>query len=144
MQTFLPYSDFKKSAQSLDYKRLGKQRVEASQIYHCLTDKPSRWKNHPAVLMWAGYEDALAEYHNEMIAEWIARGYNNNMQYIQNKNKHIKYPWWLGNNNFHRAMRSRLIEKLPEFYQSKFPDDIDFNENKYLWPVNSNKTFRTI
>lgn len=59
MMTFLPHEDFEKSAQSLDYRRLGKQRVEAMQIYNCLL-KPTRWKNHPAVLMWSGYEDALA------------------------------------------------------------------------------------
>lgn len=33
MQTFLPYADFEKTAKCLDYKRLGKQRVEAWQIY---------------------------------------------------------------------------------------------------------------
>jgi len=33
MQTFLPYADFKESAQCLDYRRLGKQRVEAKQIH---------------------------------------------------------------------------------------------------------------
>ena len=32
MQTFLPYADFERSAKSLDYKRLGKQRVEAMQL----------------------------------------------------------------------------------------------------------------
>lgn len=33
MQTFMPYSDFRKVARCLDNKRLGKQRVEAWQIY---------------------------------------------------------------------------------------------------------------
>ena len=32
MQTFLPYPDFRESLESLDYKRLGKQRVEALQL----------------------------------------------------------------------------------------------------------------
>src|SRR4030042_2517495 len=36
MQTFLPYPDFKKSLQALDYRRLGKQRVEAYQIIRIL------------------------------------------------------------------------------------------------------------
>lgn len=36
MQTFLPYPDFKKSLQALDYRRLGKQRVEAYQIIRFL------------------------------------------------------------------------------------------------------------
>jgi hypothetical protein len=42
MQTFLPYEDFTLSAQVLDYRRLGKQRVEALQIYNVLVDNPSR------------------------------------------------------------------------------------------------------
>ena len=36
MQTFLPYPDFKKSASCLDYKRLGKQRVEGLQILNAI------------------------------------------------------------------------------------------------------------
>jgi hypothetical protein len=36
MQTFLPYPDFKKSLQALDYRRLGKQRVESYQIIRIL------------------------------------------------------------------------------------------------------------
>ena len=61
MQTFLPYSCFKQTANCLDYRRLGKQRVEAFQILNILEDitPNSRWKTHPAVLMWKGYENAL-------------------------------------------------------------------------------------
>jgi len=36
VQTFLPYPDFKKSLQALDYRRLGKQRLEAYQIIRIL------------------------------------------------------------------------------------------------------------
>ena len=36
MQTFLPHKDFSISASMLDNKRLGKQRVEALQIYNVL------------------------------------------------------------------------------------------------------------
>ena len=36
MQTFLPYKSFKKSAETLDYQRLGKQRVEAMQIINVI------------------------------------------------------------------------------------------------------------
>ena len=53
-------------------------------------------------------------------------------------------PWWMGNENFHRAMRSRLIDKFPEFYEPKFPGDKGFNDGKYLWPVMETKTFRVI
>ena len=84
MQTFLPYKDFKKSAEVLDYKRLGKQRVEALQIHNIVSGKRTTggWINHPAVKMWRGYMDALALYHNTMIDEWVSRGYNNTMSKI--------------------------------------------------------------
>ena len=36
MQTFLPYSNFYKSAKVLDQKRLGKQRVEVLQLLNSI------------------------------------------------------------------------------------------------------------
>ncbi len=36
MQTFLPHESFKKSFKVLDYRRLGKQRVEAHQVLNVL------------------------------------------------------------------------------------------------------------
>lgn len=145
MQSFLPYSDFKKSFSVLDYKRLGKQRVETKQILNVLTgvQKTKGWMNHPAVLMWAGYEDALKLYHDYCIKEWVSRGYNNSME-LFNQNENVLMPWWLGNENFHRAMRSRLIEKDKDFYLPKFPDDEGFNDGKYFWPINETKTFKII
>lgn len=59
MKTFLLYPDFVKSAQSLDYRRLGKQRVECSQLLR------GQWSNHPVAKMWLGYEYQLAEYGDE-------------------------------------------------------------------------------
>ena len=38
MQTFLPYPDFARSAQALDMRRLGKQRVEVLQILGTLCE----------------------------------------------------------------------------------------------------------
>ena len=86
MQTFLPYPDFVQSAKALDYRRLGKQRLEAMQLVNStnkLADNPNAkvgWMNHPARFMWIGYMDALKLYHNVCIQEWVARGYNNNMK----------------------------------------------------------------
>ena len=95
MQTFLPFRDFRASAETLDYRRLGKQRVEAFQLLIAiddtwaidervrkgLTGPVKGWRNHPAAVMWRGYGDALRCYMNTMIQEWIKRGYNNNMAY---------------------------------------------------------------
>lgn len=74
MQTFLPYPSFEETAAILDYRRLGKQRVEAFQIHNIITqpDYTGRWANHPAVKMWRGYENALKLYVNVMIVEWSA------------------------------------------------------------------------
>ena len=46
--------------------------------------------------MWKGYENALKQYLNECIDEWIARGYNNNMSH-EVIDGDIIYPSWLGN-----------------------------------------------
>ena len=52
MQTFLPYPDFRASAQVLDRRRLGKQRVEALQVLRGLIVPGYGWRRHPAVRMW--------------------------------------------------------------------------------------------
>ena len=147
MQTFLPYYDFYKVSQCLDYRRLNKQRVEAKQILNCLNaiktndlfiiDKNGKrrkrgWLNHPAVLMWKGFEDTLKLYHNIMIQEWIKRGYNNTMPLLQGKTK-FQLPKWLGDKNLHASHRSNLLRKDYNFY-SKFgwhePSNME-----YIWPV---------
>ena len=143
MQTFLPYESFEKTAQVLDYKRLGCQRKECKQILNTLESNSNAWKNHPAVLMWKNYEPSLKEYANTIIKEWISRGYKNNME-LYEITQPINYPWWLGNQNFHRAMRSRLISKDPSYYTTKFPDDTNYNNGQYFWPINETKSFKII
>jgi len=146
VQTFLPFSDFKKSAECLDNKRLGKQRLECTQLLKVLECKKSNikvgWMNHPAALMWCGYEEALKAYTNECLIAWINKGFKNTIQFF--KVSEIIHPWWFGNEDFHRAMRSRLIVKKEEFYLPLFPEDKNFNNGKYFWPVNETKTFRII
>ena len=135
MQTFLPYKDFTLSAQCLDYRRLGKQRVEALQIFNALTGVPTKsgreykgWKNHPAVTMWQGYEEALLLYKNKMIEEWILRGYNNTMKHIVHI-KDFKIPEWVGDERIHKSHRSNLLRKDFRFY-SKYgwnePTNIEY------------------
>ena len=134
MQTFLPYKSFNESFKVLDYRRLGKQRVEAYQILNVLLGrtKTKGWINHPATKMWKGYENALKQYHNECIDHWVARGYNNNMkkEIIEGK---IEYPHWLGDDSFHSAHRSNLLRKDKEFYSKYMWTESDNME--YYWPV---------
>jgi hypothetical protein len=76
MQTFLPYKDFDKSANALDNKRLNKQVLECYQILKVLNNPDPRagWRNHPAVKMWRGHENALFDYTLAMIREADRRG----------------------------------------------------------------------
>ena len=132
MQTFLPYKSFKESLKSLDWRRLGKQRVEARQVLNILRDKTSTkgWRNHPITRMWEGYDNALAEYMNLCIQEWIDRGYNNNMEFAKISGD-VVYPQWLGNDLFHSSHRSNLLRKDQDYY-SKFFWTED-SENPYAW-----------
>jgi hypothetical protein len=97
MQTFLPYPSFPKSAQCLDYRRLGKQRIETKQIWQTLmgVSKGKGWANHPAVLMWKGHEDALIWYGEIMCEEWIRRGYNDTTLswFLDIKSERVNYRW---------------------------------------------------
>ena len=142
MQTFLPYSSFIRSARTLDYKRLGKQRVEAKQILNALDPdyNGKGWVTHPATQMWAGYEDALKLYANEMITEWKKRGYNNTMQYYTINADEIKYPPWLGIEEFHKSHRMHLLRKDAEFYSVHFPEEaklsmFEIESYPYWWPT---------
>lgn len=131
MQTFLPYTNFRKCAEVLDYRRLGKQRVEAMQILQCL-EKPTRWKNHPAVKMWEGYELALMVYTNEMITEWIKRGYKNTMKFYKVENCLYSEPFWMGDERVHSSHRANLLRKDIDFY-SKYGWKEEPIEG-YWWP----------
>lgn len=117
MQTFLPYPNFACSAAVLDRARLGKQRLECSQIIRALRGNSvqgeapaerSGWRNHPAVLMWDGYIPALSLYMSCVIREWERRGYENNMT----------PPWDLvltdGELHYVRWMEFHALELMPE------------------------------
>ena len=75
MQTFLPYPDFKRSAEVLDRQRLGKQRSEALVLLRICRDGKSRWMNHPIWKMWSKNPEALALYGVVICEEWTRRGY---------------------------------------------------------------------
>ena len=134
MQTFLPYPDFIQSVRILDYRRLGKQRVETFQVLNILLDRtPTKgWRNHPVTRMWSGYEEALKLYQNFTIQEWISRGYKNTMKLEEINMKNIYLPYWFGNNNFHRSHRSNLLRKDYEYYSQFFDEPSNL---EYHWPV---------
>ena len=130
MQTFLPYADFQRSMESLDYRRLGKQRVEARQILKALTDGGG-WSNHPATRMWAGHLPALILYSNLAIEEWVRRGYRNTMPLLPTGS--VVLPSWVGNPDLHASHRSNLLRKDPVYYQQHgWTESPDL---PYIWPT---------
>ena len=144
VNTFLPYADFKETAKSLDYRRLGKQRVEAWQILRANLGVTDGWRNHPAAQMWRGHEGALAQYTLTICDEWISRGYRDNLkpqilELIETfKLTFEKKPWWIGIQEFHTSHQSNLKRKDPTYYTFDIADSLP-----YKWPM-PDKSFRII
>jgi len=152
MQTFLPDRSFVKSMEQLDFKRLGKQRVEAAQILEILTGKqvlnrpmrslssvgvkPPAWSNHPAVKMWSGHDQWLALYLACAIGEWCSRGYTNGIVCPTYDTDAQPRPRWWGLERFHASHRSNLIRKFPAHYQPLWPDEGP--GLPYFWPTKEN------
>lgn len=132
MQTFLPYADLQKSVECLDYRRLGKQRVEAMQILKALNRGSGGWSNHPATKMWRGFETALMKYHDEACLEFDHRGYTNNMKLYIPDSKLVILPPWFGNEAFHSAHRAALLAKDFSWY-SQF-GWVEEPRIEYVWP----------
>lgn len=136
MNTSLPYADFQQSAACLDYRRLGKQRVEAKQLLQAL-HFGSTWLAHPAAQMWKGYESLLGFYWSVMCQEWKSRGYSDYL--LPEAERYCATapscgrPWWLGERQFHRAHQSNLLRKDPGHY-GKFGWDVPPGL-PYLWPL---------
>lgn len=132
MQTFLPQRSFSGAMRCLDYRRLGKQRVEAMQILNALEGKSKGWRNHPAVLMWKGHEASLRMYLRCSILEWKRRGYVNNMKVPPLSRCSKRTPPWL-TRSFILAHRSNLLRKDGAYYARfrwNVPADLP-----YLWPL---------
>lgn len=137
MQTFLPYPDFAESASSLDDVRCRNQRRESVTILGLLlTNATGGWANHPATLMWKGYEHALIVYTIEFCKEVFGRGFNDYTQEVLEQALRVvpkgPMPHWLGQDEFHASHRSNLLRKDRRYY-SQFgwtePDDLP-----YIWP----------
>lgn len=130
-----------RSAEVLDHKRLGKQRVECKQILLALTDPSYGWQNHPAVRMWRGHEASLVEYTLTICNYWCSFGYKDTVLPWLHEFSELKYsrliesvpPPWLGDPDFHRSHQSNLVRKNPGHYRQFWPDVPD--NLPYIWPL---------
>jgi hypothetical protein len=149
MQTFLPYPEFARTAVCLDLRRLGKQRVEALQVLRGLTVAGYGWRQHPAVRMWAGDEEALVRYGLEICAAWCATGRVDTcadsmraglvaacgIDVVRTQaalSAAAGLPAWLGREDVHLSHRSALLRKDPDHYRPLFGDEPA--DLPYVWP----------
>jgi hypothetical protein len=145
MQTFMPEFHFPNSVRILDNKRLGKQRVETMQIMMGLHFGGFS-SNHPASIMWRGYECALMRYQYFTVQAWKRLGFQDTCleKTFRIHDHHcpgvIPMPWWRGDKDFHRSHQSNLIRKDPERYQPMWPTVPD--DLPYLWPTETEGEFR--
>lgn len=152
MQTFLPVENFQESAKILDYKRLGKQRVECKQILLALQNKAkgikSGWQNHPATLMWEGYEKLLCIYALAMCEEWIERGYKDSLWPFFNQQYGnyaiVKIPRWWGWEPLYSSHRARLLEKDPLHYGQFNWAEQPLGPDGYVWPINKDGSLHSL
>ncbi len=151
MQTFLPFADFERAARTLDPRRLGKQRVETIQVVRALTRPGYGWANHPAVLMWKGFEEALGRYGFSCCDVWTELGFGDTCALTIATDLRAAgvttvrtqpelaaagaLPRWLGDEAFHRSHQSALLRKDRQHYGSLFPGTPD--DLPYVWPVRS-------
>lgn len=163
MQTFITHSDPNAmlvamvTASQLDSPRLGKQRVEAKQIFQ------GSFPHHPATKMWKGHEQALALYGHVMCSEWIKRGCMDTLRpYFENLyHEHmdqviewvaqdpdgsdaipvINWPWWFGEPHMVASHRDKLLRKQPDHYRQYCGGSADWPGTQtvnrvlpYIWP----------
>jgi len=143
--------------EELDKKRLNKQKVEANQILNASLGLTKGWSNHPAVLMWKGYSNALKYYFNEITNACIRRGFQNNMplyeftdeqlnnveyqsvqDYLQNgipieaSTYKIIFPWWFQWKPLIYSHQASLLRKDKKYYNLTFYmfDDYEYDHDE--------------
>lgn len=141
----------------LDSKRLNKQILEGYQILKVLNNPDPRagWRNHPAVKMWSGHENALFVYILAMVKEATRRGIKTDknwdnlikLRIATISNWGSGYPKWYQNSEtLHRIItthRANLYKKDPEYYHAFYVDSIS-PDNKpccdscqYFWATHT-------
>lgn len=138
MQTFVPEATFHDIGLVLDYRRLGKQRVETYQILRANLSPTGTggWRNHPCAKMWRGHEAGLCAYGIAMCDAWTALGYKDTcadkMRELVRPDANDLPAWW-GRHDIMESHRSNLVRKMPEHYRNFYPDVVD--NLPYVWVV---------
>ena len=96
--------------------------------------------NHPIVEMWFGYEDALKEYIDCHIDEWIGRGYKNTMKRysVKGGEKPVWCEWRKFHDNHKGALINKEIDRDEKVWYQKMEDFVKVKEEyvDYIWVKN--------
>jgi hypothetical protein len=120
MQVFLPLPNVHDSLNCLDNQRLNKQILEIRQILDVILNKHSAWANHPATLMIRGFESFGAYYGLAACEVAKSKGImceisevvlGNFVKIFDLSINAPTYPFWFGDDNFHRSHRAKLLYK---------------------------------
>lgn len=134
VNTFILTNSPKECAKLLDYKRLGKQRVEAYQIVNIIIGEQKGFSNHPIAHVWKDHVESLKYYTNCMIDEWINRGYKNTMvKYDLPDYTEDQLPWWYKNKQLQYCNMASLARKDPKFYSGVFTFPSEYEHHGYIW-----------
>ena len=115
MQVFMPYPDYNATAQCLDDRRLFKQSLECKQIMSAILGLSTGWKNHCITRLWGKFHESLNEYWWEINMELANRG----KKFIPcfSEYKTVEKPFFIGQEYYHSAYRSHLLNKDEKFYR---------------------------
>lgn len=159
-QTFMISSSFEETARCLDNKRLGKQIVEAFQVYRYLIGDGKMQGNPHPYRMWKGCEFSLLLYIKALHKEWIrrfeakergGRPYHKNgleveLEIYERKldKSNCNLPRWVVNEKVLSSHRSALLYKDFGWYSQfgwkespAIPNKINKNGSvslPYFWP----------
>lgn len=142
VNTFILTNSPKNCVKLLDYRRLGKQRVEAKQIIDAIENpKSNGWSNHPVTKMWKNDVLGLKYYFNCCVDEWIDRGYKNTMikYIIEFDDEKDILPWFYYNKQIQESFKASLLRKNPEYYNDKIMCEEEYMLNGYIWIGKLNK-----
>lgn len=133
MNTFLPFENFRDSAQCLDSKRLRNQLNEYKVIRAALGGAKA-WARHPAVLMWSGYLVALDMYAYHIAEEMCSRGMPVPAWAPDVHGCVYDIPPWVGHPAVHESHRRNLLRKDYQHYKPHFLSEVG-GSDVYAWPT---------
>lgn len=124
MQVFMPYKSIIESVRCLDYRRLGKQRIEIKYMLEMLYGMWA-YRKHPVVEMWEDYYVFLEIIYSASVREWISRGHTNTLPIeLEFVTGPVVLPPWLEDYTY--QYKGLLLYKDYDYYSKKFdnPEDI--------------------